>query len=427
MKLTSLSLSELYEKPKFTAAVEANIRKLEDFTSINPTYCNKICKLGCKSYEKVTLYGPRSRDLDILIIQDHKAPNGKFDKRPGQTESKQQSIIDHICVKAGFTGLTYAVTTLLKCAPTETDFPQGKAPSVTKLMKCLPYLEQEIANQRPRVIISLSTAVTKALGYKKYSNSADRGQILDNKVVLTLHPRVLSMIRQNASGAMWSADYFNVILRDFQKAASMARGNLRTIPLLEGIEAQRKNITIARSLKDVEDIFNLYNGLSQVVSFDTETTGLDPYDPKAKLLCAQFGYREKDGTVKAHVIPLWHRENKAYDADKAWEYVKALLEKKSLIKVLHNGKFDYIYIYVTKKVRIEGFVFDTMLLLHDLDSGIQGCYSLKTAIMDHAPDLSISGYESLLPKLTKPGSTEFDPENPLAETTDLDEEDDETE
>jgi hypothetical protein len=52
-----------------------------------------------------------------------------------------------------------------------------------------------------------------------------------------------------------------------------------------------------------------------------------------------------------------------------------------------------------------------MLMLHALDSGIQGCLSLKTAIWDWAPDLNIGGYEELLPKLTKIKKSEDEEED----------------
>jgi hypothetical protein len=49
-----------------------------------------------------------------------------------------------------------------------------------------------------------------------------------------------------------------------------------------------------------------------------------------------------------------------------------------------------------------------MLMLHAMDSGIQGCYSLKTAIWDWAPEMGLGGYEELLPKLTKVKKTKDD-------------------
>jgi hypothetical protein len=68
---------------------------------------------------------------------------------------------------------------------------------------------------------------------------------------------------------------------------------------------------------------------------------------------------------------------------------------------MHNGKFDVLYIASTTGVRVRNLVLDTMLLLHDIDSGIQGCYSLKTAAWDWLPDLEFAGWDDLLPPLSK--------------------------
>lgn len=400
VKLADMALNDLYAKPKITSTVEAVIHVKEDFSKISPTYCERVCKLKCKNYESVSL---AKKELDILIIQDHAAPDGKWDKYSGQQEQQMQDIIFHLCKAAGFGDLKYKLVDLLKCPPTEEDFPKGKAPTATTLMKCRPYLWQEIESCKPKIIISLATAVTKALGYKKHSNSGNRGEYVDN-VVITIHPRALTMIRQNASGAFWGQELYGVILRDFKKAAAMARGELNPPSLEDAIKFYKENrIRVAESIEDVKEYMGILNSLPEnsIISVDTETTGFDGLAPDAKLLCIQFGYRDPvDKLVKALVIPLWHRENTFYSGDEAWSLVAPFLEGPRP-KVLHNGKFDILYIWFTTKVRVKNVAFDTLLLLHSLDSGAQGTYSLKTSVWDIVPWTGLGGYEDLLPKLTK--------------------------
>lgn len=399
-KIQILPLNELYTK-KITASVEAAIHSKEDFSKISKDYCTAVCKLKCKQPERVNLLNTK---VDILIIQDHSMPKGKYDRREDQSEQVQRTIIEFICQKAGFQGLNYRLVNLLKCAPTEIDFPRGKSPSVTTIAKCVPYLREEIRACEPKVIISLSTAVTKALGYKKHSNTGNRGEVVGGNTVITLHPRVLSMIRQNASGAMWGNDYFEIIRRDFVKAAQLARGELVIKDLMQSIESYRKKITVCQDLDQVRAIIEKICSLPEgyLVSCDTETTGLDPMSETAKLLCIQFGWRDPDtGEYVAAVIPLWHRMNTRYNPNIAWKLVVPLLVNPRILKIGHNFKFDYLYIYHTTGVRVEGLEFDTMLMAHALDSGIQGCLSLKTLIWDHAIDTGLGGYEDLLPKLRK--------------------------
>lgn len=400
MKVSLLPLNELYAKPKITASVEAAIHEKEDFTKISQNYCEKVCRLKCKNYKQVPL---AQNEVDVLIIQDHAAPNGKWDRVDGQQEKIQQDIIHHICKQAGFGDLRYRLVNVLKCAPNDEDFPKGKPPTSTTLLKCKPYLLQEIKTCKPKVIISLSTVATKALGYKKHSNSGNRGEIVDN-VVITIHPRALTMIRQNASGAFWGQELYGVILRDFRKAARMARGELVIPDQAEAIKFFVENrMKFASTLNEAKEFMRILRSLPEttVVSFDTETTSLDPHIESAKLLTIQFGYRDPvDGQIKALVIPLWHRENKYFNPDDIWPEIAAWLEGPQP-KAGHNAKFDILYIYFTKGVRVRNLKFDTMLLLHSLDSGAQGTYSLKTAVWDFLPQLGFGGYEDLLPALTK--------------------------
>lgn len=401
MRLSLLPLNELYEK-KITATVEAVIHTKEDFSTISETYCEKVCKLPCKAYKEVQLL---SEELDILIVQDHNALKGKYDRTDTQSEDVMRGIIQHICQEAGFEGLRYSITNLLKCPVSEANIKKGKAPTATVLLKCKPYLVSEIERCKPKVIISLSTATTKSLGLKKHSNTGNRGEIVDNRIVITLHPKVLTMIRQTASGALWGQEMYKVIVRDFKKAADLVRGKLIVPNIQESIaKLVKERMTFAESEQDVRDIMTMLNVLPEnsVVSFDTETTSLDGMSPEAKLLTIQFGWRDPiDGLVKAAVIPLWHRENSAYNPDNIWDEIAAFLVN-SRPKVAHNGKFDILYIYWTKGVRVQNCTFDTMLMLHSLDSGAQGTFGLKAAVWDFIPEMGFGGYEALLPPLTKP-------------------------
>ena len=408
-KLTSLSLEELYAKEKKTAAVVSAIVAKSDFSTINKQYCDNICKLKCKSPNGVSLL---QGHVDILIIEDHKNPPGKFDRHPDQQDEVQEEILSFMCGEAGFrqAGLTFRLVSLLKCRADGKDFPSGKPPTQTTLQKCEPYLLAEIERSKPKVIISLGTATTKSLGLTKHSNTGNRGHIAMTEygpVVVTLHPRILSYIRQNArgGGGIWGPDYFKVIQRDFEKARDLATGRLNWTPTLlqETVEKlKRDSIKIARSLDDVRDICDTINSLApnRVVSFDTETTSLDPLDPKLRLLTIQFGWTdEKTGLIVSGVIPLWHRKNNAYNADEAWKILEPILTG-GRPKVGHNSKYDILVIYWAKGVRVRNVMFDTLLLQHSIESGTQGCYGLKAACWDHLLELGIAGYEDELGSLS---------------------------
>lgn len=411
-KLTALPLEELYDRPRITLAVEQAILEKEDFSQVRPQYCSKVCRLRCKRYSDVGVVRLLDREYDVLVIQDHPAlPDLKYDKSSQHNENVNQRILRALFGLTFPKTATFHVLNLLKCGVTAADMSKGKAPSASVLLKCRPYLIEEIRRFRPKVIISLTTTVTKALGLKK-ANAANRGEIHLTPdgipVIITLHPKATLMIRQTASGAMWGPDYWGILLHDFKKARAIYDKALPLAGLDHGVEQAKKRIFVCRSLEDVEKACNevLERGKGSVVSFDTETTGLDPWAPDAKLLTIQFGYRGQDGKIHSAVIPLWHRDNKMYDAARAWEIVAPLLMMADLRKIGHNVKFDILYIYATTGVRVRGLELDTMLVLHNINSGVQGNYSLKTAVWDWLPESDLGGYEDKLPRLTKGGNDE---------------------
>jgi uracil-DNA glycosylase len=409
-KLDSLDIEELYAKEKKTAAVIAAIVKKSDFSEINDKYCEEICRLKCKSTKGVRL---EHNPVDILIIQDTRNPMTKFDRKPDQQDVVQGAIIQFIAKEAGFNsaGVSYRLVSLLKCAADKADFPNGKPPMQTTLDRCFPYLHEELIRSKPKVIISLGTASTKALGLTKHSNTGNRGEVAFSEygpVVITLHPKVLTYIRQNArgGGGMWGPDYLKVVQRDFEKAVKLATGAITWTPntLSETVkELAKSRIKVAKSLDDVKEYCSEIKALplGQVVSWDTETTGLDPFDPATRILTTQFGWTDKSGVSVARVIPLYHRENKAYDPDLAWAEVEEILVNESITKCGHNSKFDILMVAGVKKVRVQGVKFDTLLVQHSIESGTQSCYGLKTMCWDHLLELGFAGYENALGSLAQ--------------------------
>lgn len=410
-KLISLSLDDLYAKEKKTPAVISAIISKSDFSKINENYCKEICKLKCKNTKGVKLLVD---PVDILIIQDHKNPMGQWDRRQDQQDRIQEGVINTICKEAKYSesGLKYRLVSLLKCDATKQDFPRGKPPTQTTLDKCFPYLHQELLLSKPKVIISLGTATTKALGLSKYSNTGNRGEVAFSEygpVVITLHPKVLSYIRQNArgGGGLWGPDLFKVVQRDFEKALRLANGSLVWKPetLKETVKDLTKSrIRIAKNLEEVNSFISEIRALpkGKVISFDTETTSLDPFSPDLRILTIQFGWTDViTGISKAVVIPLWHRENKAYNPDHAWSLIEPILLNEEIVKVGHNAKYDILVIYCAKKIRVKGVKFDTLLIQHSIESGTQGCYGLKTMCWDHLLELGFAGYEESLGDLKK--------------------------
>ena len=431
-KLSDLTLEELYAKDKITPSVEKLIKIKDNFSTLNNRYCDRVCKYcnkqinaSCKVLPddgKVKGGGRGDSEVSLVIIQDTWSTPDIY-KNSNQVDGLIRGIINFAVAeldKEFSVSGDFIILSSLKCVPVDRD----EKVKDGDIKRCSPYLLSELERLKPKAILCLGTSTSKVLGCNKsvYSN---RGEIVNSQygpVVHTLHPRSLIMLRQNASGQMWGPDYYSCFKHDLGKAIKIAKGEVTPIFNLQGaVDYYRENrIEICDSIESVQNAVNRIHELppESIISFDTETTGLDPFALDAKLLCIQFGWIERFEdyyTAKAAVIPLWHRENKTVDPDLAWSYVSTILLS-NRPKLAHNGKFDIKYIYTTKGVRVVNVAYDTMLLLHELNSGIQGNYGLKKAAWDYMYETGVAGYEDLLPSLTAEKDIEDDTEQTDAQT-----------
>ena len=103
---------------------------------------------------------------------------------------------------------------------------------------------------------------------------------------------------------------------------------------------------------------------SKIVGLDIEGTSLDPYD--SVLLTVQIGTPEKSFIFDARELNL-----------KEIPRLKEFLEDNKIIKILHNGKFDYKHIKQHLGISVAN-VYDTMLTEAILNAGLRNSfYSLK--------------------------------------------------
>lgn len=398
-RLKDMALEDLYNRPKVTKQTLEAIQIKEDFSQIQPNYCNAACLLPCNNRDEVRVQGFKA---DVIILQSHQAIPDRW-KESWKIEKTNQGIINHLAKKHFSSGTRHRVVNVLKCKVDKSNLKGKSALTQTQVLRCSPYALHEIKQSGAKVVISTTTEATKALGLTSKSNYNNRGEIhispiLGIPVVITLHPKVTTMIRQNASGQMWGPDYFGVIDRDFSKAANLLSGSLRLKKLETAVAMAKKDIVVCKTLAEVKRWCKHISDLppNTVISWDLETSSLDPWAKGAKILTTQYGFRDPTTKrVKAIVVPLWHRDNQFFNPDEAWKYNIDII-RHGPMKVGHNIKFDIKYTAVTTGVRAGNVSFDTQLLLHDLNSGVLGNYGLKRAVWDFLTDSGFGGYEDLL-------------------------------
>lgn len=408
-KVATMTLDDLYavvdEKQKATPSVFARIAAMEDFSAPAHRWCSKVCRAPCSKEAPNLMRGQK----DVVILNFVRSMDGKF--RTGKDEdAKLREIWTHM-VKEAMPDLSVGLANVLKCQP---KFPSTvpmnrRKVTAAQAKACAEYLHAHLAAYPPKVIVVTDTKDLAILGIKQASVGRNLSQFrfyerggLKIPVVITLNVNKTVMIRQTHSGGMWGPDMYFLIAKDLQKAGKIARGEfvVRNSPeevLREMVRTGQ--IRILKTLTEVQEAcLHLASlGEKKVISWDIESTGLDPWAPDARILMMQFGVTD-NGVERGIVIPLWHRGNHFYNPDHAWPMVATVLLSDT-VKVGHHGQFDLKYTAVTTGVRVKNYRLDTLLMLHSRCSGLQKAYGLKKAVWDEIPESGLGGYDDVLEHL----------------------------
>jgi DNA polymerase len=144
------------------------------------------CKLraGCTQ----TVFGVGDEDADWLFVGE--GPGAEEDERGepfvGQAGKLLDNMLTSIKLKRG--NKVY-IANVVKCRP-----PNNRAPEADEVATCLPYLKQQIAHIKPKLIVALGkTAATSLLG-KEATLGSMRGTLHDfegTPLLVTYHPAYL--------------------------------------------------------------------------------------------------------------------------------------------------------------------------------------------------------------------------------------------
>ena len=126
------------------------------------------------------------------------------------------------------------------------------------------------------------------------------------------------------------------------------------------------NIQVITDIDTYRDMIDILSRAS-VISFDTETTGLDPYQYN-RLLISLY-----DGST-AYVIDLTKLDNKLI------KELKPILENENIVKIAHNATFDYKFFWHTYRIDIKN-IHDTMIVERMLYAGLRMKHTLKDVVL----------------------------------------------
>lgn len=301
----------------------------------------QLCTLW-QSAETPCLWGAgrKKTGTRIMIISD--APDTAADRNGKFLTSKSGELLFELLSEIGITRADCYITHSVKCKT-----PEGRAPSAVEIKTCLPYLEEEIKQVNPEIIVTLGAIALKALT-RKAKITELHGQVLDYKGIKlfpTFHPGM----------ALRDPGKLQPLRKDITKLGFALRGELPT----------EKDIhwAVIRN-PDSWNFFIEEYAQSKHVAVDIETTGLDPRAEGAAVNSIQFSL----DSGRNFALPLCASDGKWKDKPK---FQKKLLQTaielaEGKVIIGQNFKFDNMWLW--EKYGLEFHLSaDTMLMHHILD------------------------------------------------------------
>lgn len=313
----------------------------ERWDKIRNPKCEK-CGL-CKLTSKVCLIGKGDLRARLFVVGDYA---GYDSERP--LAGRSGALLDTVLSELNIDRAEIYVTNVMHCRP-----PDNHIVSKEEMQACMYYLEKELAAVKPEIIVPLGNLAMEALikkkGITKYRGMQFNYEAKWGKAVVipTFHPAAC--------------------LRNPKNLPAMIEDFDRIYALLTGKVKRDKIQYIITNSGMIDHAFHFIDQAQKVgrFSFDVETTGLDWFNPKKKIvtlsLCCEKG--------RAVVIPLNHPSGNL-ESDCIDELLETLntelFSNKKVEKIGHNMKFDLKWLS-TIGIKIKGPIFDTMLAHYILD------------------------------------------------------------
>lgn len=258
-------------------------------------------------------------------------------------------------------------------------------PSKKQLKACFSILHDTLQTlKNVKFVLLLGRPALQTL-FPKLQITKQRGQLLDHpdypdkKFISTFHPA--KILRDPSFAEYFDSDIS--ILCGFIK-----NGIPEAATVSYSIETIHDRVCLALEMLESKPI----------ISFDIETSGLDPFKKDSFISMISFSW----AAGKAVVIPIEFPDKQIPSiAPRNLQRLRNLLSNPKVKKIAHNAVFDMKWIKAKFGVEVEGLVFDTMYGAYLLSCGERIMPSLKDLAaeftdMGHYEDelLRISGLKA---------------------------------
>jgi DNA polymerase len=183
-----------------------------DFIPPRPTIAKlRAASKGCQGCDLFklgtqTVFGEGPSTAHVLIVGEQ--PGDAEDRAGKPFVGPSGKLLDRALDRAGITRDDVYVTNAVKHFKWAKDARSGrrihKTPSVGEVRACFPWLQQEIALIKPRVIVCLGATAAKALLGRTFSVTKRRGILIESDlapaVFATVHPSAVLRARRDQRG-----------------------------------------------------------------------------------------------------------------------------------------------------------------------------------------------------------------------------------
>lgn len=283
----------------------------------------------------VCIPGDGPQNAEVIVIGE--APGGKEDYQGKPFVGPSGQLLRHELSRAGFASVYY--TNVVKCRP-----PDNRDPTPAEIKACRPYLDAELLAIKAKHIITAGRFSSKS--------------VLKCARITQQHGQIVEMVAGRKGMPLYHPAF---ALRDPSKLPAIQTDLARLRNVIDGVtvkEPSWRKVVDADSLEEFVEEFRP----AEEYSYDTETTGLFPYDRKGKIRCISIGLVDN-----AWVIPLEMPASIFLGDYEAQCQMLRLICRIALetdkLAIAQNGKFDQHWwgLYAGVKPELH---FDVMLASH---------------------------------------------------------------
>jgi DNA polymerase len=182
------ALGGMAETKSDSSSDAAPSQAISDWQSLQQqvSSCQKC--LLCQT-RKNTVFGVGNAAARLMLIGE--APGSTEDERGEPFVGQAGQLLDKMMAAIGQSRESVFITNILKCRP-----PNNRDPLPTEVTECMPYLMQQIAHVKPKLILALGRVAAQNLLKTEASLSRLRGDTFHfgearTPLVVTYHPAYL--------------------------------------------------------------------------------------------------------------------------------------------------------------------------------------------------------------------------------------------